>query len=290
MAYFISNKQVLASEKERSTYHPFVPVIPECKRTEEPITRAHPLYASLCSVSTLESASERTVVYPVIPDGCMRMFFCTRDKVNYAKLCGVADGLRKVLVYPGDEVLIVRFMPGYCESFLNLDGCQLTNRVVDVQDAIPDGDLLGDIARREMSVERKILLMSKVLRTVSHERETDYLIRFCTETILRNQGNIQVSELAEKSGFSQRYLGKIFERYIGIPPKIYAEIIRLQHSLNMIFQPGNDVSLLDVAIDNGYFDHAHMNRAYNRYLNCSSGVLRRNGFSAIDFDKVKAMF
>ena len=70
---------------------------------------------------------------------------------------------------------------------------------------------------------------------------------------------------------------------------LQAEIIRLQRSLRMIFDPENKSSLLEIAMDNGYFDHAHMNRAYNRYLNCSSGALRRSGFSIIDYNKVESL-
>lgn len=289
MAYFISDRQALASDRERSAYTPFVPEIRGCKRTEEMIDKGHPLYTALCSISTLESTSNEMVVYPVVPDGCISMFFYTRDKLNYAKLCGVTDSIRKFIVYPGDQILIFRFMPGHCESFVKCDGCELTNKAVDIQEVIRNGQSLTEIAKREISIEWKALLMSRVLRMETNERDTDYLIRFCTEAILKNNGNIQVAELAKKSGFSQRYLGKIFERYIGIPPKTYAEIIRLQRSLRMIFDPENKSSLLEIAMDNGYFDHAHMNRAYNRYLNCSSGALRRSGFSIIDYNKVESL-
>ena len=102
MAYFISDRQALASDRERSAYTPFVPEVRGCKRTEEMIDKGHPLYTALCSISTLESTSNEMVVYPVVPDGCISMFFYTRDKLNYAKLCGVTDSIRKFIpVYAG---------------------------------------------------------------------------------------------------------------------------------------------------------------------------------------------
>ena len=135
--------------------------------------------------------------------------------------------------------------------------------------------------------------MSRVLRVESFERESDYLIHFCTEEILRAGGAIKISELAKKAGFTERYISQIFGRHIGLSPKTYAEIIRLQTSLGNVLaadgQKGQAAkkSLLEIAVENGYFDHAHMNRAYQRFLHCSSGALRRKGLAAIDMDDVK---
>ena len=33
--------------------------------------------------------------------------------------------------------------------------------------------------------------------------------------------------------------------------------------------------LVDIAIDSGFFDHAHMNRMYKKLIHCSSGDFRR---------------
>ena len=289
MAYFISEKQALASDRERSTYKPFTVEQDDCKRTEESINNGHPLYVSLCDISIIESISaDNSVIYPIVPDGCTSIIFYNRDGINYGRLCGATDRLKKLIVYPHDYFLIFRFMPGTCEAFLNCDINDLTNKSVDVTSSIRNSSRLLQIAERDISVQWKALLMSRVLKVEKNEKETDYLIRYCTESILSNQGNIMVGDLAKKTGFSERYLGKIFERYIGLSPKTYAEIIRLQRSLKEIFNSSNNTSLLEIALDSGYFDHAHMNRSYNKFLNCSSGTLRKEGFSALDYNKVES--
>ena len=58
MAYFISEKQALASDRERSTYKPFTVEQDDCKRTEESINNGHPLYVSLCDISIIVLAIE----------------------------------------------------------------------------------------------------------------------------------------------------------------------------------------------------------------------------------------
>ena len=40
---------------------------------------------------------------------------------------------------------------------------------------------------------------------------------------MQTQGNIKVEELAEESGFTARHIGKMFERCVGISPKLYSQ-------------------------------------------------------------------
>lgn len=286
MTYFISEKQAIDAEFKRADYKPYIVKKNDCRRWEETMGSGHPLYVSLCDIFVIESASDDVSVYPVVPDGCSAIVFYTHEGVTKGKFCGATDRLKKLDLYPDDSYLVFRFMPGTSKAFLKCDINEMTNASEDVQNCVKNGDRLLKISDRDISMEWKAVLMSRVLHEEEKERGTDYLIRFCTDTILKAEGNVTVSELADRSGFSERYLGKIFERYIGLPPKTYAEIIRLQKSLNCIFNRSEAESLLDVALNCGYFDHAHMNRAYNRFLNCSSGALRREGFDTVNFGKI----
>ena len=293
MGYYVSDRQVLASAMERSLYRPLRIEIEGCRRTDEILAPGHPLYLSLCTVCTLENVTEHLVTYPVFPTGCMTLAFRERNGEQQNWLCGPADEIRKTVLLPGDQLLVLEFMPGSNTAFLRCAVSDLTNRCADITQMIRNGIRLKKIAERDIPVSLKALLMSRVLRVESFERESDYLIHFCTEEILRAGGAIKISELAKKAGFTERYISQIFGRHIGLSPKTYAEIIRLQTSLGNVLaadgQKGQSSkkSLLEIAVENGYFDHAHMNRAYQRFLHCSSGALRRKGLAAIDMDDVK---
>jgi AraC-like DNA-binding protein len=288
MAYFSNTMQAGIPETEDEKYRPFAVLKNDCIRKDEFIGKEHPLYFSLCDISVIESINNHETIYPVIPDGCSSLVFYKRYGINYGKFCGATDSLKKLVIYPGDCFLIFRFMPGNSEAFLTCDINDMTNTSGNVEDCIRNGKRLLQIARRDISPEWKAFMMSRVLCVEKKEKCTDYLIRFCTDMIQRKEGNVKVSELAVKSGFSERYIGRIFERYIGLSPKTYSEIIRMQRSLRDIFNNDVKQSLLDIAIDCGYFDHAHMNREYHRFLKCSSGTLRKEGFFCMDYCKVKS--
>lgn len=287
MAYYISDRQNLASSKERSKYKPFSVLTPGCRWIEALICFGHPLFVSMCDIFVSECISDSPVIYPIIPDGCLSVIFYGDGAFEYGTVCGTTDRIKKLTLIPGWKYMIFRFMPGASAAFLKCDINDITNNSISVEDGVRNGDRLISISGRDLDISEKALQMSRILKIDKRRKETDYLIRYCTENIFRNNGNIMIADLSEKTGFSDRYLGKIFEKYIGISPKTYAEIIRLQSSLYRIFDKTNHDSLMNIALDSGYFDHAHMNRNYNKFLFCSSGELRKKGFSALDYSKIE---
>ncbi|MCK7560040.1 helix-turn-helix domain-containing protein [Chitinophaga sedimenti] len=55
-----------------------------------------------------------------------------------------------------------------------------------------------------------------------------------------------------------RQLERHFNTHIGITPKEYSNIIRFQHALSKIKMQAHKSSLLDIAFECGYYDHAHL--------------------------------
>jgi len=45
----------------------------------------------------------------------------------------------------------------------------------------------------------------------------------------------------------------------------------------------NDKKLIEIALDSGFFDHAHMNRMYKKLIKISSGEFKKNMFSKVDY-------
>lgn len=89
-------------------------------------------------------------------------------------------------------------------------------------------------------------------------------------------GQVTVKELANEMCISNRTLERIFKKNVGIPPKDFLRIIRFQEVLKRLqnFQGKNEVSgekesLLQVAFELGYYDHAHLTNEFKKY----SGIL-----------------
>ncbi|MDR1002042.1 MAG: helix-turn-helix domain-containing protein [Oscillospiraceae bacterium] len=88
---------------------------------------------------------------------------------------------------------------------------------------------------------------------------SDYLL-LATQAICDSHGQIQVSEAARQSGYSERQLNRLFLTQIGMNIKNYARLIRFNYVLKHIQKsPCFFASLSQQA---GYFDQAHFDKDF----------------------------
>jgi len=284
MSFIISDKQHLATNEKRSSYKPFVVKGPEIQPYIIDVNFGHPLYMSATDIYAITCNKAEPINVPVIPDGCISMAFIGTNESMKAKLCGAIDEVKKVVLQPGETFLSIRFQPSTANSLILENASSIANASIDIRDCIKNGNQIVSAANRDMEIQHKALLLSKLIRIRMRDDQSDYLIRYCTDRIFEKNGNIKISELGTETGYSERYLGKVFEKYVGISPKMYCEIMRLQNSLKKLVNGSKQEPLINLALDSGFFDHAHMNRCYKRFLHCSSGVLRKHGFACLDYD------
>ena len=79
--------------------------------------------------------------------------------------------------------------------------------------------------------------------------------------IHRRRGRVGVEALAAAVGLRRRRLERLFRRETALTPKQYVRIVRLTALLGRLDAPDRD-RLIDVALDAGYFDQAHMARDF----------------------------
>lgn len=287
MSYVISEKQHLATSESRSQYKPFRINDKKCKAYPLDINFGHPLYTSVCDIFAIRCNVSHPILLPVIPDGCMTMAFFGKEEEMKGRICGAIDEIKKIRLNPGELLLMMRFQPSATVSILRTSANSLINKVYDINDSIKNGSQIISAANRDMPIQDKSMLLSKLIRIRMKEDDASYLVKYCTDRIFEKDGNIKVRDLGIETGYSERYLGKVFEKYVGLSPKTYCEIIRLQNSLNKLVCAPAQEPLMRLAVDSGFFDHAHMNRCYRKFLHCSSGYLRKHGFACLDYEKIE---
>jgi AraC-like DNA-binding protein len=79
--------------------------------------------------------------------------------------------------------------------------------------------------------------------------------------IQQRRGRIGVDALASAVGLPRRRLERLFRRETALSPKQFIRIVRLTALLRRLEAPARD-RLIDVALDAGYFDQAHMARDF----------------------------
>jgi AraC-like DNA-binding protein len=293
MSYIISEKQYLASDQKKIQYVPYKIRLDSFRQDELEVPFGHPLYTFVADFLEIspdpDSITADLYNYPVIPDGCVSIILvlCKNEIQGY--LCGVTDELRKIALSKGETAFVARYFPGGFRSLTKEPISTYTNCSCSLSRVLPNYKILFSAFARAAAFSERVLAFSKPMRSLYLDnKEVHYVMNYCIDKIYRQNGNVKISDLSQETGFSERYIGKLFDRWVGISPKLYAEIMRFQFSLEKLKELKNKEEriLLDAALDSGFFDHAHMNRCYQRFLHCTAGALAGRGFEGLNFSGV----
>jgi len=86
----------------------------------------------------------------------------------------------------------------------------------------------------------------------------NYLINFCEENC---NINLKVNEFANKLGYNKFYILHLFKEKVGISLHQYLIQLRIKQAK----QKNGKNNLLDIALENGFFDQSHFIRHFKRY-------------------------
>lgn len=81
-----------------------------------------------------------------------------------------------------------------------------------------------------------------------------------------------VGRVVRESGYSHRTMVSEFHRSVGLTPKEYTRVLRLQRVIKRMTQAG---TLADLAAEAGYSDQAHLCREFRVFSGVSPGEYRR---------------
>lgn len=213
------------------------------------------------------SCDNRQSLYTILPDGSVDLVFAAGQSSADSWLFGTSTSASEVPLAMGTSYLGVRFRPGQARHFMKLAAKELT----DGQEAAIDTlrfclrDLPEQITAPSIFRQLDRVFMSHLVHAQPQPQRIDQVIHW-VET---HQGNIRIEEAARMFGKSRRQLERTFLEVVGVPPKLFASIVRFQHAARQIAVSG--MVLAEVALAGGYTDQSHMNNEFRRLSGTSPG-------------------
>ena len=256
-------------------YHPQQPGYERAGRGYRlcPLTPGHPLEGLVSEIFVLRDPGDRKTVQ-VVPDGCDDILLLFDGAGAHSYLSpSVREGHR--FSFPAVEAVVgIRFRPGATANFLGEDMARVAGQTLWM------GDIWGDFACLEERLagirdpaQGLEVITSYLSPKARPDTDRQSLMKYCVNRLLLSGGSCPVEELARQTGYTSRYLRKLFSAYLGHGPKELAEILRVQRLLRVLREEPNR-ALGDVALLCGFADQSHMNRACRRYLGAPAGVIR----------------
>src|SRR5262249_6504464 len=81
-------------------------------------------------------------------------------------------------------------------------------------------------------------------------------------------GAVGIADLADDLGYSQKHVIHLFHDQVGVPPKLYARIVRFDRLMRHL-KTGGRGTWADLALRFGYYDQAHLVREVRQFTGAS---------------------
>ena len=104
------------------------------------------------------------------------------------------------------------------------------------------------------------------------ERRWASIIRVMTEEIDTARHSPQLSEFAERYGYTERYIGKMFTQINGIGFSQYVQNVRIMRAKDMLRNTDMTVAAIAEAAD--FYDACHFSRSFKQQVGISPNEYR----------------
>jgi AraC-like DNA-binding protein len=183
-------------------------------------------------------------------------------------------------------VLGVHFYPGGAFPFLGISPSEVVDTHVELR------DLWGVAGRnlREQLLEAgppsaqlrslETLLLSRLKRA----RAGHSAVRVAVSALRTANNAARITEISKLVGLSHRRFIELFEREVGLTPKLYARLQRFHRVKQRIARLHSAPSWASFALECGYFDQSHMIRDFVAFSGMSPASYLRGRSQETMFD------
>jgi len=178
---------------------------------------------------------------------------------------GMHDGYAVIDSYGVQRGLEIGLTPVGAQRLLGVSMREVTSRIV------PSEAALGTVAAmlREQILEardwpeRFAIAERFLISRLACAPEPPAALEWALARMHATSGNLDIGSLTDELGCSRRYLIGAFNDFVGVPPKLFARILRFQRACSLSGAGGGSWS--EVAQRSGYYDHAHLIRDFHQF-------------------------
>ena len=204
----------------------------------------------------------------ILPDGCPEIIFNHADSFrrhypNQTEIqplsIFVGQMRQSVLIEPTAAVKLfgIRFYPEGAYPLLKESLVGLTDKIEELDTVLGAlGKSLEDEILSATSIAKKIGVFEKAVSKMFDHEQEGALVKNASGLIRKGKGLVRVEELANQFEVSIKTLERHFNREIGVSPKFFSRIMRLQEVLKLL-NDGEEPIWTDIAYSFGYVDQAH---------------------------------
>ena len=126
--------------------------------------------------------------------------------------------------------------------------------------------------------QQRILIFNQFIEKMQSEKDQSHMIvEYAIQKIYTTQGLLKIDSLSNYIGYTDRYIRKKFEEYVGFSPKQFCLIMRFQNAIDIILEHEyQNYDLLDRIIESGYHDQSHFIKSFKSFTNLTPKMFLKN--------------
>lgn len=212
-----------------------------------------------------------TSCHELFPDSTVNLVFRFSNAGCRMVLVGPNTEKSSVEVAPGSEYFGFKFHTAQVPRLVDATPHELINNACDLTHLQGERiELLAERLLEQPCAESRRALMEGLLRKAQTPLLRDERCRRAAALLEKQQGRLQVRDLAFHMGLSPRSLERMFRAHLGMVPKHVARLVRFKHLVKGL-RSGGFPNLAELALHCGYTDQSHMAREFKEMTGLTPG-------------------
>jgi AraC-like DNA-binding protein len=210
---------------------------------------------------------------PLVAKGYPSIVFQgTRNKVQ---LVLYGQNVQPFMLQASGHLYVMAYFlhPWLIKYFFGFDAREIKDLCIDVGDMRPAKGLnLVEQLVNAPALTTRLQLMDDYVRKLSaaSKEQDNKAIVWSTHEIVKSQGMVSLTTLQNELCITERTFQRLFESYIGVPPKLYRKICQFNAAFDQ-FSRGQYSKLSDIAYEHGYADQSHFIRVFKEFTHLTPG-------------------
>ena len=228
-------------------------------------------------------ATDRSIV---APNGCSRLIIpCQNSIVSVVNgqarvsreaglyFSGNRDSATLISSSPRKTTFIgIEFFPQGAYPIFGIPMTETVNRLCETDLLLarwsrPVRDALND---RQNVGEKVSVIQEQLIHLLRTNDRRNGIVDYCVQSLRATNGLMPIGKLAQKTGYSRRYLDMLFREHVGLAPKVLAGIFRFQKFYRR-WAEGQPFDALKNDLYECYYDQSHFTKEFQRMTGHAPG-------------------
>lgn len=216
-----------------------------------------------------EFTTKDVLTFPItiIPDGCFDLLFLLSDTKEKAYLWTTPFARKEQnFLMKNAHYFGVRFWPEQTMITFKDPMKLFIEQVIPLQETLHFDKQIFNHLYEAPSFHARIQLLKQFLRTLQQDPLLEMkIIQTTIQKIYRFNGQCSLKMIANSTGYTEQYIRRLFERFIGLSPKQFAQVVQFQQTINLL-NTEDQIDFQDLIHRGGYYDQAHFIKHFKKHM------------------------